>query len=533
MAELAGTATSAFINRLPDEIVGFIMWHLVYKQDLQDLISQRLPRDSTHLTQLISRVCRRWRWVALNNPSLWAQIHFGWSLAAISIYLERSRDAHLSLAIHHSYFESQHFQLVKDSFRGSMRRLERLSISWTSNLSEPPELMSWIDDIIKNRISTPILSQLHLDFPGVPRSSSRVESLEHLPRLSIICSSMISLLSLLPDPCRLTVVDASSFGLTSAQILTFLSSAPMLELVTLAHQWIEDIVPPSGDDEFQAAAQTIPVIHLRHLEKFTLGWGSKMFYDEILRNVTFPQTANIFLSVARGYRKGILDYLPSTLLGVFKLSVHLEVQIQDFEDFTSAVLVFKAARHARFHLTFDNIAPLTESGRIRNFQQQVDYRVQETAQLFEHLATYTFLFLRNILVSGKYIHSLELNTISGFLASLKDIEQLTIRTIDVDGFLDALGLSELEPCPSLRRLDIRGCEFDAEHLEGVIVDRFEWAVKLDELKVTFDPRMKIWRYGCRSAADIIRDLPGYNGEGDVLTSESESDEDTESDDEYE
>ncbi|KZS94983.1 hypothetical protein SISNIDRAFT_453147, partial [Sistotremastrum niveocremeum HHB9708] len=529
MAGLAGTVTSAFIDRLPDEIVGLIMWHLVYKQDLQDLISQGSPGDSPHITQLISRVCKAWRWIALNNPSLWAQIHFGWSFAAISIYLERSQEAPLSLAVHHSYFESHHFQLVQDSLRESMRRLERLSISWTPSLSEPPELMSWIDDIIKNRISTPILSQLHLDFPGIPRSSSRLESLEHLPRLSNICFSMISLLSLMPDPCRLTVVDASSFGLTSAQILTFLSSAPMLELVTLAHQWIEDIAPPSGDAEFQAAAQTTQMIHLRHLEKFTLGWGSKMFYDEILSNVLFPQTANIFLSVARGYRKGIFDYVPRTLLGIFQHSVHLEVQMQDFEDFTSAVLVFKAARHAQFHITFDNIAPLTESGRPRNFQQQVDYRVQETAQLFEDLATNDFLSLRNVVVGGKYIHSLALNTISRFLASLKHIERLAIETIDVDGFLDALGLSELEPCPSLRSLDIRGCEFDAEHLEGVIVDRFEWAVKLDDLKLTFDPRMKIWRYGCRSAADIVRDLPGYGGEGDVLTSESEFDEDTESD----
>ncbi|KZS94994.1 hypothetical protein SISNIDRAFT_465228 [Sistotremastrum niveocremeum HHB9708] len=559
------------INDFPDEILAMIMEEYVYEPELQRLVKARDiiqyfskydeddidDRPLAYATVSISLMksrdsrvllgisCKRWREIALNTPRLWAQIHLGWPKAAVSMYFERSASSPLSLAINKPAVRSGQFGQITSSLEttNTLHRLTRLLIHWPLEMSFvtgdygpiSPELLSWTRSILDNKISTPNLSQFHLWVREDSFKDPTIENLAHLPFLTDVRSQVISLKSTLPDPCRLTTIQAECSELRSLEIVDFLASCPLLEEVTLKHKEVDRvalvhnarndlITPADSDDEGNANIVKPPElpeeiieydgssspIHLRYLREFDLKWCTTKFMENIVCRVTFPEGSYISLCIAREDGSTVLASLPPTLRQALPQSVALEIKSYPSDESLFAFnLAFKGLHSPCYSVHVNEFESTYDWHNSREPSEKQTLRINETEDLFQELSMNSFPFLESFMINARCLKDMQHDPINSLFLQFRHVETLRSHTGDADRLLDALGSKgEVFRCPALKTLDIRNCSFDPEKVEQVLQDRKEWAVHPQTVKVTLDPRLTAWTKGDRSAAEMLQDLEG-------------------------
>ncbi|KZS94991.1 hypothetical protein SISNIDRAFT_484506 [Sistotremastrum niveocremeum HHB9708] len=565
------------INEFPDEILAMIMEEFIHEPDLQRLAKARNileflssydeedidDRPQEYAAVLICLVCKRWREIALNTPRLWGQIHLGWPQATVSIYFERSGSSPLSLAINKRAVRSGQFRQITTSLAttNTLHRITRVSIQWYAEMSSltwdyapiSPEILSWTRAILDNKISVPNLSQFHLQIRDDSIQVPTIENLAHLPLLTDVHFETISLKSTLPDPCRLTTVRAECSELKSLEIVDFLASCPLLEDVTLRHKKVDHVTLASdprndinildilSDSDEEGNANTakpreLPEeiieyddppapIDLRYLRKFSLGWCTTDFLENILRRVTFPEASHISLSIAREEGPTVLSSLPPTLREALPQSLALEIRSYRPDGTSLAfALTFKGLYSPRYSVTFNEFESTHDFHNNVEPSEQRTLRIHETEDLFQELSKIPFVFLLFFMLTARCLKDMEQDPINRLLLQFRRVQLIHIHTVNADRLIEALRSrgKKIFPCPALKTLDIRNSGFDPANLKKVLQDREDWAVELSELKVTLDPKLRAWKQNDQSASDVLEELDGCEAEEGSWTDSSAS-----------
>ena len=178
--ELIRTRPTVF-NLLPPEILLFIL-------DL-DVRAYHHPKRKYQL----AGVCRRWKNIIFDSPSLWTTIHVATSASSVMTHLERSRGAPLDIVIEASLWSrSQHLALIPSlDIVGSLaHRWYKLSITGVYGFADDEE-DDFSNDITRTEF---IITRInHLQFPSLKYvtishcdisldflSPARAPALEHL-----------------------------------------------------------------------------------------------------------------------------------------------------------------------------------------------------------------------------------------------------------------------------------------------------------------------------------------------------------------
>ncbi|OAX34342.1 hypothetical protein K503DRAFT_724653 [Rhizopogon vinicolor AM-OR11-026] len=159
--------------RLPVEVLSQIFVHCLPKTDHLRVSSMLAP-------MLLTRICRHWRDVAMDMPSLWCRLSMevaDWSTRDFQqiafcyhSWLERSRERPLSFAIEHLPSGAPMLQILLEPYN---TRISSLQITYTDDNVEPELLFQ----------DLPALHKLTLDWRGnymdgsiIARSISRLPS---------------------------------------------------------------------------------------------------------------------------------------------------------------------------------------------------------------------------------------------------------------------------------------------------------------------------------------------------------------------
>lgn len=429
--------------------------------------------------------CSRWRRIALSTPSLWAYIHIGWPADVIDRFLERSRKAPLSIGINKDAFTSSNFPRFHHTLTSSLNRIERLSVKWCPYhqphgylIPDPSPissvLLQWIADIMNAKYPAPKLWQSHLKF--YERESVRTETLANLPQLLEIRSRSISFDSQMPMSCLLREVDIDYSSMTSFDILHFLSSAPMLEIVRL-HQEL-DMVDVNQQSQIIRSDTSI---YLPNLRSFTLDWCLHSFADALFPRITFPHSAKVNISIFRMPGARVMASLPSLLKRLLQTSTSLSISVErlSIRSALSAApfsLEFHSPNSAWYHIDF-------------NEWSGGDDRHIETTEMFQDLASFgPFREMEKVILSTRYLP--KVRVMIQLLEAFPEVKDLGIAARNVVTLLTALGShspSNSTPlCPHLRNLDLTLTTLNPIALKEVLDERKDHDHALEKLTVNLD-----------------------------------------------
>ncbi|TFK85026.1 hypothetical protein K466DRAFT_664773 [Polyporus arcularius HHB13444] len=253
------TNQGASVHRLPNEILHRIFKHLVLRREAYAgyelyVYGQREPGSDTRTILRLTHVCRRWRDLLLNSPSLWARISCS-DAEVTRTFLERSRSAPLSLVL------SDYDPNAEEILAEHGWRLERLDLA----ISEGSDLFSLLSTISPWPSSLECLT-IYAENTGStdgPRTSSLLFS---QPSLGL------KALALAPAPCwlpsnhfpaltHLHLDGASEMRLPNVnQLLTLLMNSPALQFIHISAFDLDD-----KGDTIPRSTPTIALNHLRSL----------------------------------------------------------------------------------------------------------------------------------------------------------------------------------------------------------------------------------------------------------------------------
>ncbi|KZS94995.1 hypothetical protein SISNIDRAFT_484510 [Sistotremastrum niveocremeum HHB9708] len=474
--------------KIPAEIVTIIQRHLISTDDLQALAD---PKYS-NTWRCLGSICASWRVIALGDPYLWSHVHLVWPEHVVMLCLKRSGTSPLSLGIDKDSFYSGNFVQMIGVITSALPRITHLDIEWrrydqpNGNLvlddrQVPSEVWAWITRLLSRESPATSLSRLRFQFFNRDlHEPLNVGTLRHLPKLSdFYCRSLVLNLALL-KPCLLTKVDIGIRGLTSQDIISFLALAPLLEHVKFFHPHQHDRLDLS---QFESDGDPPFRIQLEHLKTFQAGWCLDVFAEHVIRSISFPPSAKITLRISRP------DMAP--VMEIFFSSSHFETTLRSSVSLSIIVEWFQRDKLLSGHpFLFKLTLPDGIHHRIEIDEWDSSYtygRIQEAHSMFLALASLGPLpQLRQIFISSRTLPwATSLNTL---LNNLPAIEEIAVRTRDATSFIAALGSrkSPRPPCPSLRKLDLRGSKFDPRQLRDIIVERGDSNYRLEELYVSID-----------------------------------------------
>ncbi|KZS94965.1 hypothetical protein SISNIDRAFT_35839 [Sistotremastrum niveocremeum HHB9708] len=345
-------------KRLSEDVLRMIMWDYVFTEELQSLgqISiiwnpKPLPFDAV----VISSICKKWRRVALDHPTLWSQIHFRWPRTTILMYMARRRQMPLSIAIDERAWNADEFPAFGLTLSDTLETVERISIEWChgwyTDKCAPAGLISWVFSLLTKKMSKPKLRELELRFNGFVRSDISLD----FPELSNINVRNISLKAFRPSWHRLTDVIVNSSDLTLSEILGFLGAAQMLEDIVLYHRDRRYIRDEDDDAEVAASKLNDPPTSLPNLKHFKIHWCSDQFADQILRRIRFPSSSSVVLSIARREDDSIFESLPRFVADNLRSAhtLRIDVHTDEYVPFPAFLLFFQTADSPSYRLQFN------------------------------------------------------------------------------------------------------------------------------------------------------------------------------------
>ncbi|KAJ8490025.1 hypothetical protein ONZ45_g13357 [Pleurotus djamor] len=271
--------THSDISQLPDEILALI---LIARRD-GDVLS---PRPSCLDWLSTTAVCRHWRQVSLDTPSLWSYVDLEYSAKTshyAEMFLERSKSAPLSLVVSLSPKFSD-FNRLKRLFVETMTTREFKEFGITS-FRPTDEMVGRLMEFRPN-VCAPYLTSLDLE--GNYRNTET--STEYLwPEMPALC--YLSLVNLpvpktfphLPKLYSLKVTTPIGQIFPISRALQILQQTPHVETVVLSELHRES----SMDD----------MVHVILPELVTLELKADTFeVSRVLDYLTFPDTAAVSLS---------------------------------------------------------------------------------------------------------------------------------------------------------------------------------------------------------------------------------------------
>jgi len=232
----------------------------------------------------ITQVCRKWRAVALNCPSLWSRVLFDCSPQFTDLMVERSREVPLNVWLH-PYIKQISYERIAKVF--SQHRLH--SLTWTKStiglnrlcFDSGRNILSAILD--QTALESVILDDRTFYSPLDPRivipeaAFSGALALERLE----IKNCQISSWKFIPPSSRLGILklrNSSSFRPTLEEFLDTLSSTSRLEELEL--QWILPLK--------ESRPSHAPLISLPSVQSLTL-YGTA---DEVAQFLQFTSIPN-------------------------------------------------------------------------------------------------------------------------------------------------------------------------------------------------------------------------------------------------
>lgn len=266
---------TAHISKLPAELLSEIFLHLLADCSNHFRLEEQRRK--------IMRICRFWRDVALNFPSLWTNLIVSGgrgSLQHLDTVFQRSKSKALQIyaTIYHGSDHSSSCEELVSTLKGIVHRIDTLEISlWPEDLKSLVPLFSsgecpmrtlragtdhvyegWSYDVVSGELF-PMLRDASLDgFPGCALSS-------WIPR-------------------SITSLKLSKVWITYQELLDFLSNLPMLEILRISDISHSDQPVPTGPVH-------LPL--LQHLE-FTTDASDARF----IRYLSVPSEASISLFIS-------------------------------------------------------------------------------------------------------------------------------------------------------------------------------------------------------------------------------------------
>lgn len=471
-----------------------------------------------------SNSCTKWRLAALSTHSrfLWSEIHLAWPKAVVERYFERSagKSIELSIAMNRSSFTSGNFSHFKERLISSYPRIARLNIQWdqTYTVNDPapdePELLSWMSETLGGSQKAKTLWQLRL-YADTSRSfGSELVKLANLPRLSDIHFDPFSFDASSLHHTSLTTVNVHlPRYVTSLDIFNLLMSSPSLENVSF------EFVSLKGQKLLNDEnINTRPAIRLQHLKKLRIDSCDKSFADLLLPKIICRSSSEISLSIDRAENVAVVSSLPTYLKPVLQISVFLSASSERFknDNFYPLDIAFALEFHTDdspyYRIEFSD-------------SSHPHMRAEDATAILCDLAKWPdFTELKEVLISIRHLPSAK--DLTDLLTAWNQVEDITIRTLDLAPFLTALKSKGflLPRCPFLRTLDIRRCRFDPYELKEVVERRKEWNSKLQLLQLTPDDQINYIPIQHMCGDLIIQDLKEaveeYDGEDGYWTSSS-------------
>ncbi|KZS95005.1 hypothetical protein SISNIDRAFT_465236 [Sistotremastrum niveocremeum HHB9708] len=560
------------INRIPDEMIAQIMELYTYEDDLQDLI--RTPEPSSpslsantkqnsipHVNKpdQISSVCRRWRYIALNTPRLWAQFHLSWPASVVSTYMVRSGSAPLALGIDGVSFRQELLAGESDNGTATATNAERIiqSLSESNSCHRicrlsiqslrhpiPRSFLSFATSIFSSDlpVTTPNMSQLHFESMELaPGAHPLIISLAHLPRLSDIkFLKNISLRSTFPSPCLLSHVHADCEEISSTHLVQFLKSCPLLEDVVLVQKDVNDYPSAEVEEDHPTDESDVTSDHncqglpnqsppsnlpfpLPHLKNLTLRWTDTSYAEAVLSNFLFPPSASISLAIKRSEDQSVVSALPAPLLTFLTHSHTLSITVEPLRWWPiSFSLDFKSSLYPRISVEFNEYLRMPGHSLGHSTEDEKQWMIEDTDAIFDSLTHRVPLNqLKELEISARCLHSVDAGILSTFLANISLVERLSVGTIDADIILTAISSGPhntvdktiRHPLPKLHFLDLQNSRFSLDLLESVLLDREDWAAEMSGIKFMRDKSLDMWSDDDgRTAEDVLTNLKWYGTE---------------------
>ncbi|KZS94954.1 hypothetical protein SISNIDRAFT_453122 [Sistotremastrum niveocremeum HHB9708] len=488
-------------ERLSEDVLRMIMWQYVFTENLQSLdpytaiYNNRLPLEAI----VVSSVCKKWRQVAFGYPAIWSQIHFAWPRDTILMYMALRRQMPLSIAINESAWQSNYFQEFQETLVASMSTVERMSAAASK------------------------LWYLHLLFRGTLQPDISIE----FPEISVIRTLDVSLKSFRFNWHTLKRVVAETSDLKLSEIIEFLGAARRLENIVLYHKgWNY-----SGDDDDSEVAEiksprspaTLP-----NLRVFALEWCGRKFADQLVQTIRSPTSSTIALSIVRQENVSIWKSLPDFLLKILRSAHTLALEIIGHKLTVTPpfALIFQAPNSPRYRIYFDEVPNM----RMRSPAARAELCYSQFDDLLLALSSMSFDGLLNVAIHSRRVPNVLL--LRQLAHAFRDVENLCVQGYSVDHVLEALQSSNNPasghyPFPKLRSIDLRGSRFDHDHLNTMLMNRKGWAIDLEELNLTLDPKQearvdsKLAQSRKSTLRKVSRSVSTYQAEEGDVTDSSE------------
>lgn len=291
------------INRIPDEILLLVFAYLVQP------VNQDTYYD-LHGIVCVSRVCARWRRIAINEPALWTEIH-ACSPTQVEVFLKRSHGRPVRMYFARE-FNPRHLQDIHKVLIPCIPRLRAFTLSATSMSKDIAWFMNKLQD------SAPLLEELSLFLQDGDGQSGYADG---IPIFGANCPALQSLtlgnIFYLPDSPffsnlrHLTLAPGSSRWLNLFQLLRVLRRSPELERLVLR------------DSELKGRLErALEPVTLPRLATFELGRARPEYPHPILKHLILPETTKFLIEISRPPRASSspkLPHAPGTLPALFGL----------------------------------------------------------------------------------------------------------------------------------------------------------------------------------------------------------------------
>ena len=327
--------TAAPVHRLPPEFLSMIFILATYAHrrhkgifHLDDQSFNSIRRQAIGVTT-ITKICRRWRIVALETPVLWTYISSAPNSDQFNAYLKRSQTLPISLSL------DARVDNLGDTLSLIAPRLSRLDLRITSQPIDKVNPSLFCVDAPLVRCATLMCPRdlLPMNFNASDRGvtwmelfGGRESSLEGLalglPTTWLPSNTFTQLTHLLLS-CNILLMTTAQSGL-----LTLLGNAPRLEFLHIIHLWYNDL-------DVQGTPTSLT--RLRSLVIDTSVWWSlRLFFARLSIPKRTPITLlNIETSVEPVKSTPVLDHSsPLTSLEIYVRGPQLQILARsDSHDF--------------------------------------------------------------------------------------------------------------------------------------------------------------------------------------------------------
>ncbi|KAG2348863.1 hypothetical protein BDR05DRAFT_1055806 [Suillus weaverae] len=459
----------ARISCLPPEILVTVFRH--FESSENHTSTSRRPRAP--ICQILTHVCKHWRQLALDCPTLWTFISCV-SPRWLDAMLERSKDAHL-VATYHAPVS------LRDCLEPVLSHLPRIKVlkicSVSSDVDRIVELLSSQPAPSLQIFEFTVLGNVHHSLTPISDTIFQGQ-VPLLKTVELVSCSLSWIWNIFSGLRSLSVRGTTGALPTPAQLLSTLRYMPDLQQLTL--QWLPTTF---GDTEL---CDKVP---LTRLKSIALDIGTTQNVVSLFEHLVLPTGVKVALHISQVEGSRNFSDLFSAMVhrasegpsSVVRSLRAIRISNNGFIVQFSTAMAFKSHYYNSWNPADDDI-PLS---------------IQFTCNPLAHVQPTIIFELCRIASQGR-IHSM-------FLELLYDVPELFWRTGSVGlldlqvihlsrnsirGLIEALSIEDIQASgvayPSLRVLELEGINFgdhEPEDLQHAFKQRAEHGARMHELRL--------------------------------------------------